>query len=90
MNHDADVALTVKTVMAALQQNQTQVATGMGMSQSGLNRKMVGKSKWNVQDLFALSAFWGCTPADLLRGPTLALTAIIGKAPRQRERVGAA
>jgi hypothetical protein len=89
-NFDQGVSLTVTTVRAALQQREADVARGMGISQSALNRKVLGKSNWTVKDLSALGASWGCHPSDLLQGPTHALQAIIGKAPRQLERSSAA
>lgn len=89
-NHNDELTVTIKVVMAALGQSQSGLAVGIGMSQSALNRKVVGKSTWGIQEVGRMSEFWGCQLSDLLAGPEVALRQIIGKAPRQRDRVSAA
>lgn len=81
---------TIRVVLTGLGQTQAQAASGAGMSVSSFNRKMVGKSKWTVEDVAQLAHFWGCAPFVLLQTADVALGLIIGKAPRQRTTSAAA
>lgn len=84
------ISETVRTVRGALGQSETKVAKGMGMSHGALNSKIVNRVQWKVEDLAKLAKFWNCEVIDLLQGPLHALNAVIGKAPRQRDRASAA
>lgn len=83
-NLDTELIKTVRVILVAVDMPQAVAAAGMGMSSSAFNRKMMGRSKWMVQDLYAMALMWKCEPKDLLMGPTAALRAIVGTAPAQR------
>ena len=55
--HDADalVGKRIKRRMAELRMTQGDVATELGISQSALSLKMVGKNRWTLADLIGVS-----------------------------------
>lgn len=48
---------------------QDQVAAALGIQQSQVSRRLAGRLALDIDELAAIAALIGCTPADLLADP---------------------
>lgn len=66
------VAGTIRAETARRQMSQRELAEKLGMSKSGLNRRVAGVQPWDLDELDKLANLFGMAPRDLL--PTTAAT----------------
>lgn len=55
-----------------------------------MNAKFQGRSRWSLPQLDVIAEHWNVEVIDLLQGPAHAVHAIVGSAPRQRDRTSVA
>ncbi|MFE2727095.1 helix-turn-helix domain-containing protein [Kitasatospora sp. NPDC059327] len=64
---------TVAALLRATGESQGDLASGLGLSQAQVSRKLAGRCGWAVADLDRLSTHYGIAVVDLVVGPTHAL-----------------
>ncbi|GGO90105.1 hypothetical protein GCM10012280_34860 [Wenjunlia tyrosinilytica] len=68
--------LSVAALMRHTGEHQADLAAGIGLSQAQVSRKQTGKALWSLADVDRLAAHYGMSVADLLAGPTNAVTCL--------------
>ncbi|MFB8139271.1 helix-turn-helix domain-containing protein [Streptomyces parvus] len=74
MSTEETLRATVTAIAHHTGEQQTDIATALGLTQSQISRRQRGLAAWTLSDCDRLAAHWGIPVLDLLAGPTHALT----------------
>ncbi|WP_405773709.1 helix-turn-helix domain-containing protein [Streptomyces sp. NBC_00859] len=84
MSTEETLRVTVTALAHRTGEQQSALATALGLTQGQVSRRQSGKAAWTLTDCDRLAAHWGMPVLDLLAGPTHALT----KLPADRIATG--
>lgn len=66
LDHRAAVSEEIRALMGRRRVSQVGLADALGQSQSTVSRKLRGDTPWDIDELFAMAAFFGVDVAALL------------------------
>jgi transcriptional regulator with XRE-family HTH domain len=70
---------SVRALSAAFEDQQTDLAKVLGVTQVSVSRKLRGQTKWSLADVDALAAHYGVSVDQVLSGPRAWLGLVDGE-----------
>lgn len=74
--NDSYLSETVRILMARHRETTAAIGNILGVTGPAVSQRLLGNTRWSVEELVLLSRHYGLPPSDLLSGPTHALGAL--------------
>jgi hypothetical protein len=71
--NDAEFSETVRMIMHARRETRAETAPRCNLSTASFSQRLHGRTRWTIEELALLAAYWKIAPSDLLLGPVHAL-----------------